>query len=494
MDKLDTWLASLEEIVDANLLPFKPHIIQECFSEHEKNAYVKLHVAIILFNGRITADQERLYQFYLPSISTEIKLSEGIRQAEAMDSNELKHCIEIVRDKNVEYHFLLDILVFLRLGGELKENARKILNRYCAATQIDNQQAEQVIFISDCIAGVNDSVVPVDKDILLSLLNNQMWLEFIAEKLTTDTISQVNGGTWLVDESTPIFDANIHWKNCLIIFSDNGSLNVVEGDLKIEKSTLFKPRISCKKVNITMEAIHVQGEYRKEKLQTAFSFTGSPNVVVNNSFFATHNARAFWFRDTDTPATFKECEFRQCGNPDLLGGAVFHKQGIKFIQCHFFDGIADVAGAIFGECIKPASISQCRFVNNQSVSYWSPDSDKPLNAGCVYYERDYRTTDESGEHKSKIIECFIDNSISLYKLSECSSYSTLLGESIIEREIIYRETSDNNNYGICDESIKAMGLNTYYAKNLSDNSVAKFCDLVSREEKRIENIGEEKNV
>ena len=126
MNNLNFWLESFDKLrVERN--PFKAHIIADSLNEHEQNQYAVLQAAFVLANGAINQDQERLYGFWLAAINNNLSLSNVITQAQAVDLDALRDGINLLEDKGLIEHFLVDVLVFSRLVGGLTENLKTIL-------------------------------------------------------------------------------------------------------------------------------------------------------------------------------------------------------------------------------------------------------------------------------------------------------------------------------------------------------------------------------
>ena len=95
MENMKSWLKCFDEIKESKVKPFKTHLLSNLLNEYELNIYAVLQSAFVLFNGNLSENQERLYKFYLPALSKELKLAEIMSQAQDVNDEKLKEYVKL---------------------------------------------------------------------------------------------------------------------------------------------------------------------------------------------------------------------------------------------------------------------------------------------------------------------------------------------------------------------------------------------------------------
>ncbi len=439
MSNLKNWLDAFEQL-NKEFNPYKPHIISSLLNEHEQNSYAVLHAAFVLFSGSINKQQESLYSFWLPAISNELSLSEVINQAQELDGNKLKEFLELIEEKGMLDYFLLDVIIFAHIKGEISDEFNTIIGELFKITQVTEDQLNSIFVLSNNILRENSDEVLVFNSTTQTLLQNETWQEFYTKELNVSNINNIESGIWAVTEDLAVYDKKIEISNALVIFNNNASLVQHDGQLILANTMLINPQVRCSNTVIDFDNITVIGNYDVEEKSTAFEFTSSPQFNVKNSNFTVRNARAFLFTESQSTGLFENVIFSGCGNPNLLGGAVKYEQGLKFTNCRFEDCNAKVAGAAFLKLLTNKSFENCKFVGCTSEHEWS----EGVNAGALYFEHEEQTT-------HGIIDCFIDNNISICMLfSPCENNDwRMLCNSIIKGSINFASYYDSSSGYSC---------------------------------------------
>lgn len=395
MANVKKWLKCFDEIKESKVNPFKKHLVSESLNEHELNSYAVLQSAFVLFNGSLSENQERLYKFYLPALSKELKLAEIISQAQELNDEILKEYVKLLEGKDLLFTFLLDVLVFSRLDNSVNEDFKEVLNSFCHSLSIKSDDVNQVVYLSDYILGIEPDDKPELTDVFFNLIKNSIWKEFFAKRITKDNIQDIKGGIWCIDETIELLEGDILWKNSIIIFEGSGRLEHFNGSFTSEKTLVISPLITANNVTIDMDTVEIKGEYDSDEKITAFDINASKNVIVKNSKINTVNARAFLFCPHSVSGRFENTDFSGCGNQDLLGGAVNFNQQVYFNSCKFNECKSSFGGALFFILAYENSIVNCYINNCISIGQLGEGAvcfdlrHRAGNSGYPY--KDYRT-------------------------------------------------------------------------------------------------------
>ena len=415
MKSITDWLDSLHKIKESKLPKFKKHIASEKLSEHEANLYALFLLSITAFDGNLSKNQERLFQFYLPSVSEGLKLSELLSLTQDFDSSNLNTAIKLLEDNDLKCHFLLDLLIFSRIDGKVSNDKKEILDKLCQALFINKEDVEQVIYVSDQVLGINKEINVKSNDVIYQLISNDIWVEFYVQKINKSSVHNIDNGIWSLDSGLDYVEGDVSWSNCMVIFDNESSVAHYKGKMTLDNSILICPRFISTNVSLKVSDISVKGNYPEDKKITAFSVMSmiEDGFDISNSNFQTINARTFYFDcDAMDDSKFNNCIFYNCGNDHLLGGAVAHmKYSGKFNNCEFLNCHSYVGGAIFAERITIEGINNCRVDNCTSIKCWDnyrgyKPSEVSGNAGCIYIL-------ETRYEDKTIIGSFINTSISI---------------------------------------------------------------------------------
>ncbi|PLC59111.1 hypothetical protein [Photobacterium carnosum] len=359
MNNLNFWLESFDKLrVERN--PFKAHIIAESLNEHEQNQYAVLQAAFVLANGAINQDQERLYGFWLAAINNNLSLSNVITQAQAVDLDALRDGINLLEEKGLIEHFLIDVLVFTRLSGALSDNLKTILGEWCQLLSLSEAQLNDVIALTDHILGVEEPHVVSMTETVRTLLLNDVWAEFFTTKLTKSQLeSKITQGIWLIESDIEI-ELAVEFENSIINFSNNAKLDIKNASINLNNTGLVKPIFNIEASNVNFDNVMVLGDFNADDKVTAFTLCHCNEFNVANSSFELKNARCFKFKDEESKGLFEATTFKNCGNEYLNGGVASYNRGVKFNSCEFTECIANIGGAIYAFSMLENTLIKCK--------------------------------------------------------------------------------------------------------------------------------------
>ncbi|GAB7228269.1 hypothetical protein VrSk94_19540 [Vibrio rotiferianus] len=474
MESVNNWLKCFDEIKESKIKPFKRHILSGLLNDHELNSYAVLQSAFVLFNGNLSENQERLYKFYLPALSKDLKLAEIISQAQYVNNEKLNEYIKLLEEKSIVFLFLLDVLVFARLENKLTDEFKSVLNSFCHSLSLSGEEIEQVVYLCDCILGIDVEEHPELSDVFFEMIKNPIWIEFFSNSITKDNIFNIINGIWCVDEPIELLEGDVSWKNSVIIFEGSGYIEHFNGSFTSENTYMISPVIKTNDVTIDMDSVNVKGAYSVDNKITAFDINASERVVVNNSKINTYNARAFSFCQHSNSGRFENTNFSGCGNESLLGGAVKFKEKVYFINCDFIDCKAKIGGALFFRTSYQDNIIDCNFKNCISSVEWGEGK----NSGSIYFETSNSTD------ASSIIGCNIQGNVSTFRLYSSSGNNQELKNSYLGGLFFYNE--DPSSYSsyrevLCKKSQELSGVDYSSSKNYRTENVKNYELLTSED-------------
>ncbi|OHY95382.1 hypothetical protein BI375_14105 [Vibrio rotiferianus] len=470
MESVNNWLKCFDEIKESKIKPFKDHVLSGLLNDHELNSYAVLQSAFVLFNGNLSENQERLYKFYLPALSKDLKLSEIVSQAQSINDEKLNEYIKLLEDKAIVFLFLLDVLVFARLDNTLTDEFKSVLNSFCYSLSLSGEEIEQVVYLCDCILGIEIEKKPELLDLFFEMIKNPIWIEFFSKPITKNNIFDIKNGIWCIDEPIELLDGDISWKNSVIIFDGFGRLDHFNGYFISDNTHIISPVIKTNDVTIYMESVDIKGEYKLEEKITAIDINASEKVVVKNSKVKTVNARAFSFCQHSTSGWFENTDFVGCGNENLLGGAVKFIEKAYFKNCNFNDCKAKVGGALFFKTSYQDNIVDCNFKNCLSITVWGEN----INAGAIYFQS------SNSYNMSCIVSSNIQGDISIYTLDSHSSYKQTIVNSYLSGLLFYYNYANNSGHiNMLDNKSQILsGVNDSYGKNHQSNEIEQYDSLI----------------
>ncbi len=178
MPDLKEWLRKFDCIYDRGCYRYQPHITASTLNDYQIQSYTALHAAFVLFNGSINEKQERLYKFWLPSISNKLSLPDVIHMANKFNANDLEETIALFYYGNFKYHLLLDVYVFVSLGKNITEDFKIALNEWCHVLCISPDDFLIIKHLGDLILGKSTVRYLSNCQLTDNLIENLIWHEF----------------------------------------------------------------------------------------------------------------------------------------------------------------------------------------------------------------------------------------------------------------------------------------------------------------------------
>lgn len=462
MSNYDTWINSLDNLIEKRQPAFRIHILADKLNSSEKENYLKFHAAFLLLNGSISAEQRRLYEFWLPSLNKEQTISYILEQALHYSEEDISAFISLIEQHEILDIFLLDILVFSQLSGKLSAEQKSILNRILNVLNAEQELVDDVISFSRMILENNLIDKNNKSETTLNLFLNNVWHEFYLNDITEDNFHKIEGGFWRLSESIEVKNNDITWNNTLIVYGDNCNLNISNSNFNISDSILLNPVNKLLHCELKIDNCYIHGEYNTVNTITVYESRNTQSINITNTVFITINARTFYFDEENTTGLIEECSFKQCGHPELLGGAVNYQSGIIFRSSLFENCSAKLGGAIFAKNPSYKSFDKVSFQNCHSVykKTWNEPGGIYINnpEGCVFSE------------------CSFDTPVSVYSLPDCddniSNYCLMIN-SFVNTTVYYYYNQCGTSV-LNDESVKPSGWT-------SRNQRAKYAEILNWE-------------
>lgn len=199
-------------------------------------------------------------------------------------------------------------------------------------------------------------------------------------------------GTFSGPGNTDVFIAAV----ALTIRSASGD----PGDVTIEcAANFFDPRrgfFFASSSGSVLEGITITGGYGSADVSIvsagAVLIYGGTQAVVRDCVFVNNHTGLAWnhaggavYVDSNSFATFENCEFR--ANSGYFGGAVAvnHFSGAEFFDCRFLDNVGGRGGAIWG---NSTSKTRCLFARNsaeQGGAIWGNGYNEEVSISCTYH-------------------------------------------------------------------------------------------------------------
>lgn len=462
MSNYDTWINSLDNLIEKRQPAFRIHILADKLNSSEKENYLKFHAEFLLQNGSISAEQRRLYEFWLPSLNKEQTISDILEQALHYSEEDISAFISLIEQHEILDIFLLDILVFSQLSGKLSAEQKSILNRILNVLNAEQELVDDVISFSRMILENNLIGKDIKSETTLNLILNNVWHEFYLNDITEDNFHKIEGGFWRLSESIKEGNNDITWNNALIVYGDNCHLNINNSIFHISNSILLNSVNKLLHCELKIDDCYIHGEYDTVNTITVYESRNTQSINITNTVFVTMNARTFYFDEENTTGLIEGCSFEQCGHPELLGGAINYQSGIIFRSSLFENCSAKLGGAIFAKNPSYKSFDKVSFQNCHSVykKTWNEPGGIYINnpEGCVFSE------------------CSFDTPVSVYSLPDCddniSNYCLMIN-SFVNTTVYYYYNQCGTSV-LNDESVKPSGWT-------SRNQRAKYAEILNWE-------------
>jgi hypothetical protein len=132
---------------------------------------------VLLNQGPIGEDQQRMLQLWLPTINMEGRQAELCQMAVKLSQEGLAEAIDTVRDAGGNHCFMLDCLVFSRVNAPLTQSQVTLFEALAQMLNIGEVQMDTIVYLTCLIIGL-----PVEnrkpRHLALGLHALSVWHEF----------------------------------------------------------------------------------------------------------------------------------------------------------------------------------------------------------------------------------------------------------------------------------------------------------------------------
>ena len=396
---LNTYLQQLD-LAKLDLQPLNDHYIAEQLNEQEKELYLTMISSFVLLDD-LTESRTRLFQLYLHACKTQHQQGKIFNLAQNISKEQIKEFVQLCKDKLLIESFFVDVFVFSRLDKPITDKLNELFNNWINLLDVKNDVIEMVIYFVSNIFGIKcdyqlNYVFNVDK------LN--VWIPYCLEKFNINLYK--NNRAYYVDKNQDMnFDPKI--ENNIFVFEQGIKFKFSDCEnLTIKSSNFRNALFEIEKTSkMLVEDSSFTGLYDIAKQYNLFKIDESiywgggetENIIFRNNVFEVSKCRVLYLQQS---ATVEDCIFKNCGNPNLIGGAIHTSSKIKLINSSFDSCIAKVAGALYCETldykngIKKCKFDTCLSLDFQKVNFsnqwnddWKSKKDNysgKLNASAVW--------------------------------------------------------------------------------------------------------------
>lgn len=389
---LHNLLQNMDKVkLDQNPLP--SHYICD-LPETEKDSYLSTLVAsAILLDTNISENKNRLFNLFLKACHAKSNKAKLFDLAQKVDADAIKNFIRFASEQNFKHSFFVDLIVFLRLDSQINQEQQDVLNQWVSLLDIDAEQVSACMYIACNVLGLKHQNILKNT---FPIEEVKVWQGFSAQRLDATILQKgLTSGYWYLDE-----DINIHknWKveNSIIEFRNNSSLiSDNETKILINNMKFINPKLVFNEVEVNINNSIFKGIYDAETKSTAIKFKGGKKSIISKTTFETINCRAIysevysrnwgWGDDDKVRSLVIDfCNFENCGNKYLMGGALcntyndFTISNSKFISC-----IAKLGGALRLGRLQNDCILNCYFEKCFSLHFQNPENPQSWNKGWL---------------------------------------------------------------------------------------------------------------
>jgi hypothetical protein len=436
--------------------PLQPHAAI-MLDEPKKKQYAALVVMFMLAGGEVNAKQERLLGLWLKALSLNASLADVLECAQQMNMDALRNAIAVIEQHDLVEHCLVDILVFIRIGGASSDTITALLAEWVTLLKISKEKVSDAVIFASRILGATD--MPAFS---LEFCPTQygVWLEFFATPITqADLENGIEGGAWLVTSDITV-EKEVTINNAELWFVGNTTLAFNgAGNTLIKKTLLRRPLVTVSHPNLVLilEDSSVEGVYQHNMLVTAVLVKAADRFVSRRCHYQTVDARTYYF-GTEVPFEFEGGSFSCCGNKAKNGGAIASRtgtnitnklSGVKFKNC-----VANIGAVIYMHYAAEKTFYQCEIINCHSEMEFGNN-----NAGAIYLV--------DVENKFMNASTVINSNISLFDTYRHSRATFIVGSLLKQCTIFYSREDDNRNKYISEKTELKSGITNQQIKKHS---------------------------
>lgn len=289
---------------------------------HTREHYALLLAAVLRVRPTIGAAQSRLFALLLDAMGLANRQASLFGRTQTLTAADLSESRRLIAEHGLAQSFLLDTCVLLRLEEPPSDDDLRLCAELADLLQIGSATLSALVTLALQVLGLQRQTTFPD---VLDPCDCPHWFEFICEEVTAAKLKEgLPPGLWILKR---VIDMDTGWslEYVTLFFVESGQLNtytLADEQVTINGCRLINPvmQFKNKALAFNMQGSIVDGRYPEHAQLTAFCFDSIKSVNFNNTFFSTRNARAI--RVTFTPFQLTQCEFTDCGNEHLVGGAL----------------------------------------------------------------------------------------------------------------------------------------------------------------------------
>lgn len=389
---LNTYLQQLD-LAKLDLQPLNDHFIAERLNEQEKELYLTMISSFVLLD-ELTEPRTRLFQLYLHACKTEHQQGKIFNLAQNISKDQIKEFIQLCSTQDLVKSFLIDAFIFLRLDRPLNDQKNILLNEWISLFKLKESDLTQILYVVCQILGIQHSY---EIQSTFSLDHANLWKEYLLQELTKDKLKQgISQGFWIVKQTIDI-NFNCQISNANLYFENDSILKFNDGvKVGFIKSNFENPLFNFSKVDqLKIHECKIIGHYDAEKKLTALKINQFEDensyCEIKNCFFETEDAQTVSIIDNynysfcgntaqDKKVRVDNVIFKNCGNKNLVGGALFFKNiNFNIKATKLFNCKALVSGGIYTSNLYQNSLENVHFKDCLSRLYQDSTSLKKLN-------------------------------------------------------------------------------------------------------------------
>lgn len=363
--------------------------------EYVKDLYLTVLSSIVFTDGSIEKKEIKFLMSLQNAFGLKGEIFNFFNKANNVDENKIQEFITCIIKENLQFNFILDALLAIRLEGTMNEEEVSIVGELAEVLNIGPKEMEFLCELAVVILEENSKkfniIIKNRPDKILSKYFRPYVVEFLDVFLIEDTKFQgENEFTGNLIVNNPIIcSGNIKIKDAKINFGKEGKLIFRTGaELYIEESEFINAEIVCEDLN----SLNIKSSTFKncENKRPLFIYQCHKDVLIKNSTFENctinkeDNGGAIKVIDSSVEMTgliFNNCKTFGCG------GALYIKEKHEFYEstkindlqfnfCSAKNGGGMYIEGTHSKHISQYSIFECIFNNCKSE----------LNGGGAYID------------------------------------------------------------------------------------------------------------
>lgn len=371
MNLLDT-LTRITDTEQLCLHPLPEHAISK-EDEHLRRNYALLLCAVLTAQEQLSEAQSRLLVLLLDSLKLGDIRSALFEEAREFDESNLAETARLIRESGFAKNLILDCLVCLRIEQPLTDSNIQLLGVLSAFLDTSAQDMTVLAQNTAEVLGLTSNEREVNENGTSSskqLFNfYEYWPGQLPKKLTAENLKKgISGGIWYLDETLKV-NFNWHVSNANLVFYNDAILSLYPEDrkktlrIRLDSCKLYSAQLDIQgKTDVEISKCTFKGGLSNKRHKNSVALRCCGETIIKNTSFNTKNYGAI---RSDGKLTVEGCSFFECGNPNGIGGAIYHTDSPRKIVNNTFDSCtASHGGAIYIETAY--GIENCKFISCSS--------------------------------------------------------------------------------------------------------------------------------